>query len=298
MKRIFTARTARVLTALVLSIPRIASAQDPLSIDPKGKVTVANDLAVTGRDRSVTPTAGDSLSIMAPAGDVTVGNGALSLTKSGPGGKTFRFYYAAPDSTLFFGTPGLRLGGFGLDGSVGLGGLSADNLTTAGLYLSPSGNLTVSNLTVRGGIYENGTVLSGVPAGAVMAFNLQGCPAGWAEFEPARGRFVRGIDKSFPVAAQRVLASTQEDAIRNITGTLNGVIGPNDEAYPWGFRPGTVGAFSVAYEEAGYNHTNGDSNPPGGAGTAARFDASQAPGVLVAEENRPKNVALLYCEKN
>src|SRR5215471_8524467 len=32
--------------------------------------------------------------------------------------------------------------------------------------------------------------------GAVMSFNRDSCPAGWKEYSPAYGRFIRGIDKS------------------------------------------------------------------------------------------------------
>ena len=133
-----------LLTSLIFSTPIASLAQDPLAIDQNGKVAIAKDLAVSGRLGVGAPVTTDSISVVASVGEVNSGNGALSLTKSGPGGQSFRFYYAAPDSTLFFGTPGLRLGGFGMDGSVALGGLNADNLTTGKLYLDgPRGNLGI-----------------------------------------------------------------------------------------------------------------------------------------------------------
>lgn len=139
-----------------------------------------------------------------------------------------------------------------------------------------------------------------LPTGAVVAFNLEACPAGWTEYTPAYGRFIRGIDKGGDRAkgdpdGQRHPGSVQGDAIRNITGSLTGVDGASNQSWPWGFRPGSSGAFSVPRGYGVYNKYNGDYFPPNGSGQTANFNASTV--VPTADEDRPKNTALLYCEK-
>lgn len=180
------------------------------------------------------------------------------------------------------------------NGNVGIGtDVPKATLDVAGTIRSSSGGLQFPDDTTQ--------VTAAVLTGAVIAFNLPACPAGWTEYKPAFGRFIRGIDKSgakIDPDGERNLESVQEDAIRNITGRIEGVRGRRNIAQDWGFRPGTIGAFNVTETHATYNKYSGDYNPVDGVGTIANFDASKAPGVKVAAENRPKNVALLYCQKN
>ncbi len=131
-----------------------------------------------------------------------------------------------------------------------------------------------------GGSSSSGTT----PSGAVMAFDLTACPSGWSEYTLAYGRFIRGIDKSggtIDPDGARTVGNIQEDAIRNITGTLL-LSNPN--------QTGT-GAFTASYANVG--DANTWAHRPG---VRATFDASNV--VPTADENRPKNVALLYCRKN
>jgi hypothetical protein len=187
-------------------------------------------------------------------------------------------------------------------GNVGI------NQTSPQAPLDVNGNAVVrGQLGVTGNSgaiqFPDGTTqtTAALPLGAVVAFNSEGCPAGWTEYAPAYGRFIRGIDKgrnreSGDPDGQRHPGSAQGDAIRNITGSIFGVNGGTNKAWPWGFRPGTYGAFSVPrarYNE--YNTYNGEYLPSAGSGQGAHFDASKV--VPTAPENRPKNVALLYCEK-
>ena len=177
-------------------------------------------------------------------------------------------------------------------GKVGIGTTKPDTrLDVAGTIRSKDGGFQFPDNTLQ-------TTAVVMPAGAVIAFNLPACPAGWSEYKPAYGRFIRGIDKSgnkIDPDGQRKEESYQEDAIRNITGSLTGVSGMGDRAWNWGFRPGESGAFNVKKNQDTYNRYAGDYNPSGGVGTSADFDASKT--VPTAEDNRPKNVALLYCQK-
>ncbi len=108
------------------------------------------------------------------------------------------------------------------------------------------------------------------PKGAIMAFNLVSCPSGWSEYTLARGRFLRGIDSTGinDPEGVRALGSTQDD----IFESHSHVYGALHNAYPnmnWLGAGPAVGNWGP--------HT---SAATGGA------------------ETRPKNVALLFCEKD
>jgi len=186
------------------------------------------------------------------------------------------------------------------NGNVGIG------TTTPSATLDVNGEIRARTASINGELkpanlrFPDGTTqaTAAPPAGAVIAFDLSGCPAGWTEYAPAYGRFIRGIDKSgrkIDPDGQRSLGSTQEDAIQNITGSISGVKGEANRSWDWGFRPGTNGAFDVPQDLIHYSG-GGDYLPPGKVGTTANFDASRV--VRTAAENRAKNVALLYCRKN
>jgi len=99
-----------------------------------------------------------------------------------------------------------------------------------------------------------------------------------------RGEFIRGVDAGRGVDGGRVLGSAQGDAIRNITGEF----APGSATA--GFNsPVVSGAFKAGQSSSTY--LTGQN----GAGTRLGFDASLV--VPTANENRPRNVALLPCIK-
>jgi len=169
---------------------------------------------------------------------------------------------------------------------------------------------------------ETGTLITNagnnvMPAGAIATFPMITPPSGWLECNGAavsretyanlftairtrygvgddsstfnlpdlRGEFVRGFDNGRGVDADRdsdgALGLSQGDAIRNITGT---------------FRTGKVNTSSDlatgAFTFLG-NSPSGDGAQS--AGSKYEFDASNV--VPTANENRPRNIALLYCIK-
>jgi hypothetical protein len=110
-----------------------------------------------------------------------------------------------------------------------------------------------------------------IPSGAVMAFDLPGCPAGWSEYTAARGRFLRGIDNGAgnDPAGTRAPGTTQADLVGPHTHTFN--------AYTGGV-PRTI----VIQIAGGASHSQADQTTAANSGV----------------ETRPKNVAVLFCRKD
>ncbi|MBP2850523.1 phage tail protein [Dickeya oryzae] len=95
-----------------------------------------------------------------------------------------------------------------------------------------------------------------------------------------RGEFIRGWDDGRGVDAGRVIMSGQGDAIRNITGFINGTYLRLD-----------------TYQGAFYDNGNRSSSVPtsyqsGNTNDDVAFDASRV--VPTASENRPRNIAFNY----
>lgn len=133
------------------------------------------------------------------------------------------------------------------------------------------------------------------PAKSVVAFAASKCPNGWNEFKPAQGRFIRGIDKTgnnIDPDGTRLLRDLQDDSTKipnNIQITNDGnhshpitqirgafISGNQRKAGQEWSTPGMFGGHHPVTDNSG-SHSHGVS---GG-----------------AAETRPKNVALLYCEK-
>ncbi|HDU8571233.1 TPA: hypothetical protein RG687_001003 [Vibrio parahaemolyticus] len=133
--------------------------------------------------------------------------------------------------------------------------------------------LTATLLWAAGWIGKIPSVIS-VPAGAVVAFNTESCPedGGWREYKAAYGRFIRGIDRSgdsIDPKGERSIGSLQEDAIKAHLHPTRIMIADNN-----------IDGVDSATTKSGEHH-NQNTNT----------------GVFGDAESRPKNVALLYCEK-
>lgn len=102
-----------------------------------------------------------------------------------------------------------------------------------------------------------------------------------------RGEFIRGWDDGRGVDAGRDLLSSQGDAIRNITGGFN--IRPGSSSTLITFA---AGALKVASRVQSAYVTNTSATDKIAEGID--FDASAAPGVVTASENRPRNIAFNY----
>ena len=104
-----------------------------------------------------------------------------------------------------------------------------------------------------------------VPTGAVLSFNLLNCPNGWKAYTKAYGRFIRGLDITGDIDPGRRLGTTQSDEIVS-------------HRHKWGGTSNAVGGNTSSLSKVG-NQTQSPTSNFGG------------------NETRPKNVALLYCEK-
>jgi hypothetical protein len=113
------------------------------------------------------------------------------------------------------------------------------------------------------------------PSEVILAVASDSCPEGWEDYAPAYGRFIRGIDKSN--------SKIDADGLRNF-GTLQGDM-IKKHTHKATYRRGKENDSNGG----GHNHevTDGSKNETittdncGGCGP----------------ETRPKNVALLYCQK-
>jgi hypothetical protein len=116
------------------------------------------------------------------------------------------------------------------------------------------------------------------PTGAVVSFNrASGCSDGWNEFKPAYGRFIRGIDKTGSIDPDglRSPSSIQDDMIKTHSHQANMEVGAEP---PGGGAQASEAAGAHGRTGTMYK-SNGLLQPTGGV------------------ETRPKNIALLYCEK-
>ncbi len=129
------------------------------------------------------------------------------------------------------------------------------------------------------------------PTGAIMAFDLASCPAGWSEYAAARGRFLRGIDNGTgnDPSGTRVAGNTQNDALASHNHKLAMAAGlgslSNGQAYVVG-----SGGTLVSYRPDFYTGSGGYVGLLG--------SGPDIIGTTTASETRPKNVAVLYCRKD
>ena len=195
--------------------------------------------------------------------------------------------------------------------------------TTAELNILDGVTATTAEINYLSGVTSNiQTQLENtVPAGAVMTFATNTAPSGWLKANGAavsrttyaalfaaigttfgagdgsttfnlpdmRGEFARGWDDGRGVDSGRAFGSDQGDAIRNITGFFS--LSQLQNSIQYGSSQG--GAIDVVSPTAS-NRAGSNSGENGGQNDVS-FDASRV--VPTASENRPRNIALLYCIK-
>lgn len=155
-----------------------------------------------------------------------------------------------------------------------------------------------------------------VPLGAVMAFAMTTAPAGWLKCDGAfvsratyaelfasigtafgagdgsttfglpdlRGEFVRGWDDGRGIDGDRVLGSGQGDAMRPLTGAANG-----------NYLSSSPTSVSGVLSGSGIQQTTNRYTYTAGSYWGAKIVFDNSTQTPVANENRPRNIALLYC---
>lgn len=165
--------------------------------------------------------------------------------------------------------------------------IAGDFVTARGNDFCPSGMIMIfsGDTAPAGWLKANGAAVSRtVYAKLFNAIGTRfGADDGYSTFNlpDLRGEFPRYWDDARGVDAGRGLGSFQGDAIRNIVGYVS---------MAGGFFDGVNGAFAAHGDTASSSPTqnNGHSDD-------FSFDASRV--VPTANENRPRNIALLACIK-
>ncbi|MBR5999891.1 MAG: shufflon system plasmid conjugative transfer pilus tip adhesin PilV [Oxalobacter sp.] len=172
--------------------------------------------------------------------------------------------------------------------------LEIDGLAAGGTACSSKGLVGIDNdgnlLKCTNGIWSS---FSSVPTGMISFFNLPSCPTGWVEANgqnntrDMRGMFARSRDfgRGMDADGDRAVGHYQGDAIRNIEGRWS----PGEHGGRSGKGYTVTGAMRAM--------VGGDPTEKSGGGPGAKihFDASRQ--VNTASDNRPKNVAMLACQK-
>jgi len=158
-----------------------------------------------------------------------------------------------------------------------------------GLALSAGSIITMSHSTVPNGFLEcNGAELSRTTYADLYAVlgDTYGAGDGSTTFNipDLRGEFIRGFDNGRGIDSGRAIGTAQGDAIRNITGSHEEWASRGDQQF------NASGAFTHST-----GTLTGLSASSSGTTTKWTFDASIV--VPTASENRPRNIAMMYCIK-
>lgn len=170
--------------------------------------------------------------------------------------------------------------------------------------------------TINGVPFDGSANINATPAGAIQFFAMKTAPVGWLKangtalsrtvyanlftaigtmfgagdgkttfnLPDLRGYFLRAWDDGNNIDSERVFGSKQSDAIRNITGLCSGVGGVSFDGFSGAF-------YDVGTRHSANTNLLAQNNKTDDFG----FDASRV--VPTANENRPKNIALLACIK-
>lgn len=166
-------------------------------------------------------------------------------------------------------------------------------LIAGGLLVSSYGG---SNPSVMG--HSAGEITGVVPTGAIMVFNLTSCPSGWKAADGTsstpdlRGQFIRGLnnfgtgarsDGNQDPAGARSLGAYQADAFQG--------------HYHKVYRIAGVGSTDSINHEAGDRDPTSWTNYGGALQARTPISDGTHGTPRISSETRPKNVALIYCQK-
>lgn len=289
-------------TTNILTITNNGSATD-VDLTPYLDNTDAQTLTLTGQNLAISN--GNSITLTDNVNDAdsdptnelqTISETGNTVTLSNGGGS---FTDTDTDTQLtetqvdaFTNNNGYLTSFTEVDGNVG-------NEYNTGASLSG----TTLSVTDGGGAQTVNLSSLTVPAGAIMAFNLNTCPTGWAAANGTggtpdlRGEFIRGLDAGRGVDVGRTLNSTQLDALQNITGSFGNVLYQTGLSSYNNTNSNCNGAFQTGSSSYGVYQgaSGGAATVHAGPGEGFDFDASNV--ARTSTETRPRNVAFLYCIK-
>lgn len=197
----------------------------------------------------------------------------------------------ATDSGLVFASSGaLTAASAALTGGVKIGDVATCDASAVGT-IRYSAVDTIEYCADNGGSPAwSAMTLAGMPTGAIAAFEDTVCPAGWAEYTAARGRFLRGLDNGAGLdpAGTRTPGGLQTDTLQNITGSFI------HRAFKGGAE--TIWTETGAFQSASTSTTGNDVETAGvvRALRKTNFDASAV--ARTSTETRPLNVAVIFCQ--
>lgn len=217
------------------------------------------------------------------------------------------------------------------DGTIWADVLTFDKTTGLGIVkenpIAPLGIATKQYVDAQVAAQSGGG--AGLPSGAIAHFAMSTPPVGWLKADGStvsrttyaalfaaigtlygagngtttftlpdlRGEFIRGWDDGRGVDTGRLFASSQDDAIRNITGESGPYYGPSANYMNGSYVPApdlSAGALSIP--PFGSTPASwGTLGATPGQSYKVKMDASLV--VPTASENRPRNIALLVCIK-
>lgn len=162
--------------------------------------------------------------------------------------------------------------------------LTASALPVGGILPFPRGVVPAGYLEMDGSVQKIAT-FPDLAAYLAGAFNKGDEPAGYFRLPDGRGEFLRGWDHGRGVDAGRSIGSYQGDAIRNLSGTLGKVYRRADSGE-------ANGVYSNSVKSPGQVVTGSNVADQT---VEIKFDASLQ--VPTAAENRPRNLAVMWCIK-
>ena len=144
------------------------------------------------------------------------------------------------------------------------------------------------------------TVQSGIPAWAVMAFNLASCPSGWSEYTTAKGRTVIWAGNWAGLTSRSIGETGGWEGAPILNGTLQSILYATSNG-PWSTAPvsnATICTTGTGPSAAAmYLATTGPASnlvPLNESSIATSF----TPNPGASADNMQPYVALLYCVKN
>ncbi len=203
------------------------------------------------------------------------------------------------------------------NGNLGIGiPVPSEKLHVAGSVRIEDGTQATGKVLTSDAAGKASWQFGGVPAGAIMAFDLATCPTGWAAADGTagtpdlRGEFVRGLDNGRGVDVGRTLGSIQTEALSSHSHSVD----------PPVTNTSLSGSHSHTLNQLQFSAVDGvnpSDNVRSGGDNNARYTNNVAGAVISTSgnhthsvdipafnsavsggtETRPRNVALLYCKK-